>query len=186
MKFRLVLLAALLLPASIGWSQERYITKTGSISFYSHTPVEDIEAENHQVTSILDTETGELVFSVLIRSFEFRKALMEEHFNENYMETGKYPKSQFEGRITNIEEIDLSVPGTYTVSVSGNLTIKDRTNPVETEGTLEIQADNKIKGESRFIIEVEDFGIEIPSIVRENIAKSIEISCDLMYEPYER
>ena len=185
MKSRIILIACLYLIAVQGWSQDRYFTKTGSIGFYSHTPVEDIVAENHHVTSIHDIKTGDYVFAVLIKSFEFKKSLMEEHFNENYMESEKFPKSTFEGRITNITEIDFSVPGTYTVNVTGNLTIKDKTNPIESTGTMKVQDDNTIKGESKFSIEVEDYGIDIPKIVREKIAKSIEITCDLMYEPYK-
>ena len=106
MKTRIAFLFALLFLMSGIHAQTRYFTKTGTISFYSHTPMEDINAKNHQVTSFLDIDSGEMVFAVLIRSFEFKKSLMEEHFNENYMDSEKFPKSQFKGSIVNIKDID--------------------------------------------------------------------------------
>jgi len=78
----------------------KYMTKNGYIGFFSHTPTEDIKGDNNQVAGVLDISTGEMVFQALIKSFHFEKALMEEHFNENYMESEKFPKSSFEGKIT--------------------------------------------------------------------------------------
>jgi hypothetical protein len=186
MKTKVILILLMNLLAVQSWSQNKYFTKTGSISFYSHTPMEDIRAENHQVTSIIDFGDGGIVFAVLIKSFEFKKSLMQEHFNENYMESTQYPKATFEGKILNIKEVDPSKPGMYPVKVSGNLTIKDKSNPVETEGTLTVSDDGKIAGNSVFSIKVEDYNIEIPNIVREKIAESVEITCEMVYEPYNR
>ncbi len=186
MNTKIILILFLNLIMAQGWSQNKYFTKTGSIRFYSHTPMEDILAENHQVTSIIDFADGGIVFAVLIKSFEFKKSLMQEHFNENYMESAQYPKSTFKGQILNIEEVDPGKQGTYPVQISGDLTIKDVTNSIETDGTLTVGKDGKIAGNSVFSIKVEDYNIEIPNIVRENIAESIEITCELMYEPYNR
>jgi hypothetical protein len=102
------------------------------------------------------------------------------------MESEIYPRSAFDGRITNINEIDLSVPGSYTVNIAGELTIKDRSNFIEATGNLSVQTDKRIKGDSKFTIQVKDYGIEIPRILMGKIAENIEITCELMYEPYDR
>ena len=186
MKFRITLLLLLCLPFFQASAQEKYLTKTGSITFYSHTPAEDILAENHQVTSIIDFSSGGIVFAVLIKSFEFKKALMQEHFNENYMESAKFPKSTFEGKILDIDKVDPNKPGTYPVKVSGDLKIKDVTNKLETEGTLTVGADGNIKGHSEFEIHPEDYGIGIPGVVRDKIAKTMKVTCDLDYQTYQK
>ena len=93
---------------SITVLSQRYITKNGHIQFYSETPMETIEAHNRQVNSALDLSTGDFVFKVLMKSFEFEKALMQEHFNENYVESDKFPRAEFEGRILNFSSIDFS------------------------------------------------------------------------------
>ena len=95
---------------------QKYMTKNGNIKFYSETPMETIEATNNQVNAALDTQTGDLVFKVLIKSFQFEKALMQEHFNENYMESDKMPNSTFKGKVTNLSAIDFTKEGTYEAS----------------------------------------------------------------------
>ncbi len=186
MKTIITLFFALLFSISAMNAQTRYFTKTGTISFFSHTPMEDINAENHQVTSFLDIGSGEMVFAVLIRSFEFKKSLMEEHFNENYMDSEKFPKSQFKGSIVNINKIDFSKPGKYEIQIKGDLTIRGETNQVETSGTLEIKESGEIDGKSTFNIDVDAYGIDIPKLVKDKIAKSIEISCDMNYQLYKK
>ena len=163
--------------------QNRYFTKTGNISFYSHTPMEDIQASNNQVTSFLDIETGEIVFAVLMKSFKFSKALMEEHFNENYAESDKYPRSSFEGKIINLDQITFDKQGTYEATIQGKLTIHGETKEIEEKGTLTI-ANGGIIGSSKFSIDLYDYKIDIPKVVKENIAESIEITVELEYQPY--
>ena len=176
----------LLLLAGLGSTafSQKYITRDGYIGFYSSTPLEDIKADNNQVASVIDISTGDIVFQVLIRSFRFEKALMQEHFNENYMDSDKFPRSTFSGKITNMSSIDLTKNGTYTVSVEGNLTIKDVTKKVTSQGSVEI-ASGLITAESKFIISPEDYGIKIPSVVRNNIAKNIEVTVKITYTPQE-
>ena len=110
--FILTLLTLMILPLSA----QKYMTRNGYIGFFSHTPVEDIKADNNQVASALDTGTGEIVFQVLMKSFHFEKKLMEEHFNENYVESEKFPRSTFEGNISNTDEVDFDKPGKYPVN----------------------------------------------------------------------
>ena len=161
---------------------QKYMTKNGFIGFYGHTPMEDIKADNNQVASVLDISTGELVFQVLIKSFHFDRALMEEHFNENYMESDKIPKSTFKGRITDLSSIDFKKNGTYEVSVEGDLTIHDVTNKITTKGSIEVISGG-INANSKFNIVPEDYKINIPGLVREKIAKSLEVTVVMKYSP---
>lgn len=161
---------------------QKYMTKNGYIGFYSHTPIEDIKADNNQVASVLDIATGDLVFQVLIRSFHFEKALMEEHFNENYMESEKYPKALFKGKITNISSVNFSKIGAYEVIVEGDLTIHNVTNKISTKGTIEIVTGG-INATSKFNIVPEDYKIIIPWIIRDKINKTLEVTVTMKYTP---
>jgi hypothetical protein len=161
---------------------QKYMTKNGFIGFYSKTPMEEIKADNNQVVSALDVSTGELVFQALIKSFHFDRALMEEHFNENYMESDKIPKSIFKGKITNLSSVNFTKPGTYEVTVDGDLTIHDVTNKVSIKGTLEV-ADGGINASSKFKIVPEDYKITIPGVVRDKIDKNLEVTVTMKYTP---
>lgn len=180
-----LLLAFLLCPLLPGkaFGQSKYFTRTGNISFFSSTPLEDIKAENRQVASVLDLEKGELVFSVLMKSFSFPKALMQEHFNENFVESMKYPKSTFVGTIQLQENINPTENGTYPVTVVGDLTLHGQTRPVKTEGTVEVR-EGKVYAHSAFELAPEDFNIRIPGLVRDKIAKNIQVRVDVAYEPF--
>ena len=169
---------------SFSANAQKYITKNGYIGFFSHTPVEDIKADNNQVASVLDLSTGEIVFQVLIKSFKFEKALMEEHFNENYLESEKFPKSTFKGKITNLNTVDFSKKGTYDITVEGDLTIHGVSKPLAAKGSVEI-ADAGITANSKFILLPEDYNVNIPAVVRNNIAKSIEVTTVIKYNPLE-
>jgi len=158
------------------------MTKNGFISFYGHTPMEDIKADNNQVASVLDISTGDLVFQVLIKSFRFDRALMEEHFNENYMESDKFPKATFKGKITNLQSVNFAKNGTYDVTVEGDLTIRDATNKINAKGTIEVIAGG-INANSKFLISPEDYKINIPGVVREKIAKNLEVTVTIKYSP---
>jgi hypothetical protein len=178
---RLILLFAissLLLTANC----QKYMTKNGFIGFFSHTPMEDIKADNNQVASVLDISTGDLVFQVLVKSFHFDRALMEEHFNENYMESDKIPKSTFKGKITNISSVDFKKNGIYEVIVEGDLTIHDVTNKISAKGTLEVISGG-INANSKFNIAPEDYKINIPGVVREKIQKNLEVTVTMKYSP---
>jgi polyisoprenoid-binding protein YceI len=163
---------------------QKYMTENGYIGFFSHTPVEDIKADNNQVAGILDASTGEMVFQVLIKSFHFEKALMEEHFNENYMESDKFPKSTFTGKIINLSAINFSKNGIYDVTVEGELSIHGVINKVTTKGSVEIVTGG-INANSKFNIIPEDYKIDIPGVVRNNIAKTLEVTVTMKYSPIE-
>jgi polyisoprenoid-binding protein YceI len=161
---------------------QKYMTKNGYTGFFSHTPAEDIKADNNQVASVIDVSNGEVVFQVLIKSFHFAKTLMEEHFNENYMESDKFPKASFKGKITNLASVDLTKNGNYDVMIEGDLTIRDVTKKISVKGMLEVVAGG-LNANAKFIISPEDFNIKIPSVVRENIAKTIEVTIAMKYAP---
>jgi polyisoprenoid-binding protein YceI len=158
------------------------MTKNGFIGFFSHTPMEDIKADNNQVASVLDISTGDIVFQVLVKSFHFDRALMEEHFNENYMESDKIPKSTFKGKITNISSVDFKKNGTYDITVEGDLTIHDATNKITAKGTLDVVSGG-INANSKFNIVPEDYKISIPGVVREKIQKNLEVTVTMKYSP---
>lgn len=181
MKKILMLLFVSLLSNSL-FSQSLYITRSGQISFFSKTAVENIDGKNNEVTSMLDTGKGDLVFAVLIKSFHFEKALMEEHFNENYMESNKYPKATFQGKINNLSSINFNKDGTYEATIEGDLTIHGVKQRQTTTGKITVSK-GKIAAISDFTIKLADYNIERPSLVADKISPTIEIHVNCLYEP---
>jgi YceI-like domain len=177
-----LLLFAIFLNIILAANAQKFMTKNGFISFYSHTPMEDIKGDNNQVVGVLDISTGEMVFQALIKSFHFDRALMEEHFNENYMESDKIPKSVFKGKITNLASVDFTKNGTYNVTVDGDLTIHDVTNKISTKGTIEVVSGG-INANSKFNIVPEDYKIVIPGVVRDKFDKSLAVTVTMKYTP---
>jgi hypothetical protein len=180
MKRALILLIFAVCTLSL--SAQKYMTKNGYIGFFSHTAMEDIKGDNNQVAGILDIGTGEMVFQVLIKSFHFDRSLLEEHFNENYMDSEKYPKSSFKGKIANLSTVDFKKAGTYEVDVEGDLTIRDVTKKVTVIGTLDVIAGG-LNANTKFKIVPEDFNISIPGVVRDKIAKDLEVTVVMKYLP---
>jgi polyisoprenoid-binding protein YceI len=172
----------LYLGLSFSLNAQKYMTKNGYIGFFSHTPLEDIKADNNQVASVLDTSTGDIVFQVLVKSFHFERALMEEHFNENYIESDKFPRSTFRGKITNLSNVDFSKNGTYNVTVEGDLELHGVTKKVLANGSLEVSPEG-INATSKFNVDPEDYDIKIPGVVRNKIAKTIEVTVTIKYLP---
>lgn len=154
---------------------QKYVTKSGHIKFYSETPMETIQADNHQVNAAFDAEKGDLVFKVLMKSFEFEKALMQEHFNENYVESDTYPNALFKGQVVGYTSDMVSKNGEISVKVKGDLTIHGVTKNIEADGVLKIDGD-KITANSKFNVNPADFNIKIPGAVVKNIAESIEVT----------
>jgi polyisoprenoid-binding protein YceI len=178
--FTLILLMVLAVNVD---AQEKFFTKTGRITFFSKAPEKDFEAINKTSSVLFDTKSGALQFSVLMRGFEFERALMQEHFNDNYLESDKYPRSEFKGNITNLSSINFSKDGTYPAKVKGKLTIHGVTKDVESEGSLKI-AGGKIDALSEFNILLSDYNISIPAISKNKIGKTILISVDCRLEPF--
>jgi hypothetical protein len=174
----------LLLGLFLSVNAQKYMTKNGYIGFFSSTPLENIKADNNQVASVIDISTGEVVFQVLIKSFKFERALMEEHFNENYMESEKFPKSTFKGKISNLSTVDLSKPGQYDVTIEGDLNIHDVTNRISAKGSISVVSGG-INANSKFEVIPGEYKINIPGVVRNKIAKAIEVTVAMKYTPME-
>lgn len=180
-----IILLVVLFTITITAKAQVNFTRNGKITFFSKAPVENIEAINNEVSGFLDTKKGEFAFVVLIKSFKFQKALMEEHFNENYMESNTFPKASFKGNITDISKVNFDKDGTYPVNVKGDLTIHGVTKNVLAPGTITI-SQGKIGASSKFKIAVKDYNIKIPSTVINNIAENVEITVDCKYEPFKK
>jgi polyisoprenoid-binding protein YceI len=178
----IILFIVLLLICQLSGGQDKYMTQTGFIRFYSHTLIEDITANNEKVAALIDSEKGALAIVVLMNEFQFEKKLMQEHFNENYVESEKYPKATFSGRIENHSEVNYQNPGTYQVQVSGEMYIHGVTREVATQGTIEV-TEKGITAKTKFLLNPEDYGIRIPRVVRKNIAEKMEITAELICDP---
>ena len=167
-------------------AQTKYFTRNGKIYFNATAPSspEKVDAVNEKATSMLDISSGQMEFAVLMKAFVFEKALMEEHFNENYVESDKFPKATFKGAITNMTEVTLLKDGTYTTKISGKLTIHGITRDVQTTGSITVKG-NSITAKSDFRILLNDYGIEIPSLVRDKVAKEALINVQVSYEPWK-
>ena len=160
---------------------QKYFTKNGSISFFSKTAVEDIKADNNQVLALINTQKGELQFSLLTKGFRFKKALMEEHFNKDYIESDKFPKATFKGTIADFAAVNFTKDGTYAIAVTCDLTIHGVTKKITANSSIIIKA-GKITGTSKFIVQVADYNINIPKVYRDNISKTIEITVNCNFD----
>lgn len=160
---------------------QQYITREGYIRFYSSTPVENIEAVTNQASSVIDAGSGEMVFQVLMRSFTFEKALMQEHFNENYVESEQFPKATFKGTVTNLSDVDFGKDGTYNATVAGTFTVHGVAREREITAKLTVKG-SEVLLESVFQVAPADHDIEIPSAVRDNIAREVEVTVKAKYQ----
>ena len=179
MKFRLFFLACLTF-LEFDVSAQRYLSDKSEVHFFSSAAIEDIEADNSKSSSAFNMETGEIVFSVPITQFQFDKALMQEHFNEKYMESDKYPKSTFSGKLEGYE----NKSGSQDATAKGKLTIHGITKDVEINGKFEIVGE-RVKMDSKFMVALEDYEIEIPKLLWQNIAEVIEVTIAFEYKKYE-
>jgi hypothetical protein len=163
-------------------AQDKYYTKSGSIQFVSKGNIETIQANHRSVTCVLDSKTGALQFAVLMKGFEFKKALMQEHFNENYVESDKFPKAEFRGVIVNNSEIAYTKEGVYNSHVKGKLTLHGQTRDVETDGKITVK-NGKLLANADFTIQMSDYNISIPKLVKENMSNTVSITVNCALEP---
>jgi hypothetical protein len=169
------LLCLAVVRPSIAYSQ-LYTTRSGFIGFYSKTALEEIRGENNQLYAVIDAGKKNLAFAALLKGFIFPKELMQEHFNENYVESDKYPKATFSGAYTG--DVALDKDGVYKVDVKGSLTLHNVTRTIETAATLEVKAGHLL-GLAEFKLKPEDFNISIPEIVRDKIDKEITVKVNI-------
>ncbi len=161
-------------------AQDLYAVTESEIQFYSDSPLEKIEAINKKTKSFFKISTKTLMFVIPVISFKFEKPLMEEHFNENYLETEKFPTAKFSGTIN--EELDYTKNGTYDASATGKLTIHGVEQERSINGTITVK-DSQLIFEGKFQIKLKDHDIDIPSIVVKNIAEVVDVTAKLVYEP---
>jgi len=178
MKKTISLIAALTCLSILSWAQKLKTEKT-FVSFFSDAAIEDITAENKAAAGIFDPATSEIAFSIPIKEFQFAKSLMQEHFNEKYMDSEKYPKSTFKGKITGF---DAKATGTQQVKAAGKLTVHGETKDIDVPGTIEMQGDKLIM-KSKFIVKLEDYKIKIPQLMWQNIAEQVEVTVDFTFSP---
>jgi len=159
-------------------SAQKFQASKSYVKFFSAAPLEDIEAVNESAKSILDLSSGELVYSISIKDFKFEKSLMQEHFNENYLESEKYPKSTLSAKIKDWNK----EKGEQEVTVSGKLKIHGITKDVEVTGKLNYQ-DDKVTVSAKFPVQLKDYKIKIPKALFYNIAESVEVTIEFEYTP---
>ena len=179
---KLMLFSVLLWTLTAPASGQRFFTRDARVHFSSDAPVEKNEAINKSGTAVIDTKTGNMEWKVLIKNFIFEKALMQEHFNENYMESTKYPSSTFKGSLSDPTSVNFSKDGTYPVKAKGTLEIHGVKKEIEVPGSITVSG-GTLKINSTFIIACADFNIQIPGVVRDKIAKEINVSVDATLNP---
>lgn len=178
-----LLLIFLLLSATTFTKAQIYLAKTCEISFFSEAPMENIQAINKAAKPILNTSTNDIQVKIVISAFVFEKPLMQEHFNENYMESEKFPDAVFKGKIN--ETVDWTKDGEYKVTVTGTLKIHGVEKARTFEGTVKIKGD-VITIDTKFNIHVADHGIKVPSMYIKNIAEDVEVKLNAVLEPFKK
>jgi len=171
MKFYLLL--STLIFSQIFFSQ-KMITRSGEIKFEASMPAfEEVAAKSSTVSCVFDKSTGEIAVLALVKTFRFKVPLMEEHFNENYIESDQFPKATFKGKVLNFDATKLSF-GKAVFDAEGDLTLHGVTKKVKVKITF-LQAGDKLITSSSFKVRPSDFNIKIPSVVKSKISESVEI-----------
>ncbi|MCD6180327.1 MAG: YceI family protein [Bacteroidales bacterium] len=181
-KFLLIILISFL---AVTAQAQKQITKTGTVEIFSETPLFTIDGINKKVASILNTETGDIVASTLVRSFKFEEALVEEHFNENYIESHKFTKSVFKGKIINFDVANFSIDGSYDVLFQGKFTIHGETRDIEEKGIITVK-DGLISAESEFHISLENYKVKVEKSYKKAIKDEILLKIKFDYKPYNK
>ncbi|MEO5999071.1 MAG: YceI family protein [Chitinophagaceae bacterium] len=183
MKKSICILIVLAIGIHLVTAQKKYFCKTAKISFYSKAPLEDIESHNTQVLTAFDAITGQIEFAVLIKGFEFEKAKMQEHFNEEYIESDKYPKALFLGTLKDPGQLTLDKDGVYKVQVIGSLTLHGVTKPQNAEAIF-IVKNAIVNATAEFNVAVADYNIKIPALVADKVSKSVKVVVNVpSYQP---
>ena len=176
---KFIMTAAILAAGSTALFAQKYMTRTARITFdaTSKGSPEDITAVNNEMASILDSKTGDVVFQVPVKSFKFEKALMQDHFNENYMESDKFPKSDFKGKVGNLDALNFAKDGSYPTTVAGKLTIHGVSNDVNVPGTIVVKG-TAVTLKAKFTVKLADYKISVPNMVSDKVGKEAVISLE--------
>ncbi len=181
---RLLILCAAFFALSTTANAQRFFTRDGKVKFdaTAASSPEKIDALSNSATCVLDAATGNIQWAILIKGFHFEKSLMQEHFNENYMESSKFPKATFAGKITNLSDISFSKDGTYNAIVTGQMTVHGVTKDISTNGALTVSGGN-VKLNAGFNLKLSDYNISIPSLVSDKIATEAKVLVDAALVP---
>jgi len=174
----LVLIVGWITPQAFA---QKYTSEQSLVSFYSHAAIEDISAKNKTATSIFNAATGEIVFSIPVVDFKFDKSLMQEHFNEKYLETEKYPKSTFQGKVVGFVGSSSELQN---VKAQGKLTLHGVTKNIDVPGTIQVKG-KKLVLKSKFIVILEEYEVKRPQLVWKNIAEQVEVTLEFTYKTME-
>jgi polyisoprenoid-binding protein YceI len=178
MKFRFGFTALLLLMIQ-SLQGQTYVSEKSTVGFFSQAAIEDIKAQNTKGSALFNSSTGEIAFMIPISEFQFAKSLMKEHFNEKYLESDRYPRATFQGKV---EGFDPGSSGEQQVTTTGKLTIHGVTNEVSIPGTI-TGGENKLTLRSRFVIRLADYKIAIPQLLWQNIAEQVEVTINYVMKP---
>ncbi len=168
---------------AVGLMAQVYTAKSGSATFFSEAPLENIEATSNSVQGILNTATKSIAFIISIRSFKFKKDLMQEHFNEKYLESDKYPNATYSGTIN--EDFDADKDGTYDVTCTGKIAMHGEEKEITVPGIFTVKS-GEVVLDSDFSLAVNDFKIEIPQLLFQNIADTVAVKVNVTFQPYKK
>ena len=160
---------------------QKYICKDGNVRLLSKTAMLTIDGKNNKASSILDSKTGDLVVQLQVRGFKFPEALLEEHFNENYMQSGTFPKADFKGKIANIATVNFAKDGEYPIEIVGKLTIHGESRDIKEKGKVTIK-DGKVAGESALTISLANYKVKIEESYKDRIDDKVALTMNFKYE----
>ncbi|WP_312765353.1 YceI family protein [Epilithonimonas sp.] len=176
----LVFFISMILTSNFVFAQ-KYSTKTGKITFEASVPLfEDVYAENNNSTAILNADTGDIASLAMVNGFTFKSNLMQEHFNENYAESAKFPKTSFKGKIQNFNKSDLSAkPKAYTIS--GTLNFHGVDNAVQSTASVYLK-DDKVVVQGKFVAKTADYKVKIPKMVAAKVAENVNVNYNFLLQ----
>ncbi|HXD78614.1 MAG TPA: YceI family protein [Puia sp.] len=169
------LLSAWILLSGFCLRAQDFVTSDGLVSFFGEKPFESVRADNHEVKGVIDIETGQVEFHTLVKSFRFRNKTIERAFDDKYMESEKYPKMDFVGKIIDLSGIDFNKPGVYPIVVEGQFTIHNVARPVSHPGTLTV-SENGLIAKSQFSVQPDGFKVNVPRLFGRRLVKEINVS----------
>jgi len=180
---KLILATIALFLVATGFAQDKYFTKNGIIIFDATTTTspEKVTAINKSASCVLDTKTGNIQFSILMKGFEFEQALMREHFHENYLESEKFPKAIFKGQLSDPSKVNYSKNGTYEVNVKGQMIMHGETKELEAKGKLLVN-NGRITLSANFSVVLADYKVLVPRLVGDKVAKTANIKVDCILQ----
>lgn len=176
---------AIIMISSFSGIAQKYMTKTAAVDFISKAPLETITALNKSAVCLLDIQTGALDVVVQTKSFVFEKQLMQEHFNENYMESDKYPKASFKGKVANISAVQWTKEGTYAIEVEGKMNLHGATKDIKEKGKI-VVTKSGVTLSGSFVLLLANYNIAVPGAVKDKVAKDVTINLKANLEPYNK